>query len=273
MTTRALQPTPPTTFGQYSLVSYIHPLRGDRINLGVLVWHPFLGHNLRFAKSLQRVRCIDETADLDRLHGSLKRIEDIMEGWPSADRSPLAALASEFRHGLVVSGPLQARVCSPACTLERIYTALVRPEPFMRASSTHQFARAFVARIKAALKSEGIRDVRTNFNEEETFQPVRVAAWYNHRGEQYLWRAFSFAPMRLEQQLQAAKAIHAENQDLKGLAKYQTARLRVAVQLPKPEARADWPKAANWLRRQADVEIFEDRQSVDDRVQALVAAE
>jgi hypothetical protein len=274
MTTRALRATPPTTFGQYSLVSYIHPLRGERINLGVLVWHPILGHDLRFAKSLSRVRCIDEAVDLDRIHDSLQRIEQAMKGWSREDQSPLTALASEFRSGLTVTSPQQARVCSPSGTLERLYTALVSPEPFIRASSTHQFARAFGACIKAALKNEGVRDVRTNFNEEETFQPVRVTAWYSHHGQQNLWRAFSFATMKLEQQLQAAKAIHAENQDLKGLAKYQACRLRVAVQLPKPDARADWPKAASWLRRKADdVEVFEDRQSVDGKVRALVAAE
>src|SRR5271165_5019957 len=97
-------------FGQYSLVSYIHELRGERINLGVLVWHPWLGHDVRFIKSLQRIRCIDESADLERVRIGMQQITNTMNTWMEEEKSPLAALASEFRHGLIVTPPMNARI-------------------------------------------------------------------------------------------------------------------------------------------------------------------
>jgi hypothetical protein len=144
----------------------------------------------------------------------------------------------------------------------------------MRASSTRQFASAFTARLKAALKEAGVNEVRTNFSEDTTFQPVRVAAWYRRREVTYLWRAFSFASLKnVEQQLQAAKAIYAENLDLTGMPKYQAAHLGLAVHLPKPEARADWRQTSDWLKRRAErLEVFEDKQSIDEKVRDLVAA-
>jgi hypothetical protein len=258
-------------FGQFSLVSYVHQLRGERVNLGVLVWHPFLGSEVRFAKSLQRVRCVDDGADLDRMRKELERIQTTVQKWSDNDRSPLEPLAAEFRHGLVVSEPSNARICSPASTLERLYSSLVSPEPFARASSNRQFARAFAGRFKAVLEEKRVKEFQTDFTEKETFQPIRVAAWYKRKRESFLWRAFSFAAFHSgEQQLLAAKAIHAENVDLKALPKYSRSHLAIAVQLPKPGARASWMDSSKWLERKSDrVEIFEDRQSLEEKVPQL----
>jgi hypothetical protein len=262
-----------TDFGQYSLISYIHQLRCERVNLGVVVWHPVLGFDLRIAKNLQRVRCIDEGADMDRVRAALERVRETVSHWSRVDQSPLACLAEEFRYNLVVTPPLNARVCSPSCTLERLYTSLIAPEPFIRASSTRYFSLAFAARLKTALREQGVGDVQTDFFEEETFQPVRVTALYRRGKTRYMWRAFSFATYkRLDQQLLAAKAIYAENADLKSLPKYRDSSLAVAVQMPKPDARADWPRASEWLHRGTErVELFEDKRSLEEKIPELVA--
>jgi hypothetical protein len=201
----------------------------------------------------------------------LKRIEETVQQWTDKDRSPLGLLAAEFRHVLVVSEPLNARICSPASTLERLYTSLVSPEPFARASSTRQFARAFVGRLKAALEEKGVKEFRTDFEVKETFQPVKVAAWYKQKRTTFLWRAFSFATYKPEDQVLAAKAIYAENVDLKNLSKYSHCHLALAVQLPKPNARIAWSQTSRWLERKADrVEIFEDKASLEEKVPLLL---
>jgi Protein of unknown function (DUF3037) len=261
-------------FGQYSVVTYIHELRGERINLGVLVWHPVLGGGLKLARNFQRVRCIDDTADLERVRQACEQIQATMKACELGGPSPLFELALQFRHRLVVTPPMNARVHDPLATLERLSASLLAKEPFMRASTTTQFAKAFVAQLVEHIRQRGVTDVRASFSEEDTFQPVTIAACYNHASAQYLWRAFSFASLdRLDDQMTAAKAIYAENADLQSLPKYRLARLQLAVQLPKPQSRADWAKARAWLERGSDeVVSFEDRQSLEEKVPKLLAA-
>src|SRR5215210_5452571 len=120
--------------GQYSVVSYVHELRGERINLGVLVWHPFTGCVFRLPKNPSRVRSIDESADLERVRAAIERIGETVESWPPGSESPLSNLAGEFKHRLVVSPPLNARIQDPSAALERLSATFVPPEPsFARA--------------------------------------------------------------------------------------------------------------------------------------------
>lgn len=261
-------------FGQYSVVTYMHELRGERVNLGVLVWHPLLGGCLKFAKSFQRVRCIDDTADVPRLRQVCEEIRSVVEGAEAEGQCPLPELARQFRHGVIVSPPMKARIQDPAATLERLSASLLAKEPFIRTSSTAQFARAFSAQLVAEIKQRGATNVRANYLEEETFQPVAITVCYSHDSALHLWRAFSFTSLdRLEDQVTTAKAIFAENADLRALPKYRTAHLRLAVQTPKPQFRADWAKAQAWLRRATDDVIhFEDRASLDQKVPQLLTA-
>jgi hypothetical protein len=68
-----------------------------------------------------------------------------------------------------------------------------------------------------------------------------------------------------------AKAVHAENVELRDLDKYRDAHLLVAVQMPKPRARSEWDKAVRWLHRASeDVVTFEDKQSLDTKVPHLL---
>lgn len=65
-----------------------------------------------------------------------------------------------------------------------------------------------------------MRDDRYNYFEEETFQPIRVAASYILNSRFHIWRTISFASLHeLDKQLIAAKAFHADNADLMSLKK------------------------------------------------------
>jgi hypothetical protein len=238
----------------------------------MIVWHPVLGNELQFAKSLVRIRHVDEKADLDRVRLQLDLIRETMETWSDEEESPLAYLAKQYRNGLVVSSPLNARIQDPASTLERLYSSLMAPEPYMRASSTRQFARSFASQVNEALTALGRVGIEIDFTEFETFQPVKVTAKYDFDGISHLWRAFSFASLeKTEEQLTSAKAIYAENVDLMALHKYNNAQLGLAVQMPKPAARTDWQSAYDWLARgSARVGLFEDRQSLQHKIPEIV---
>ncbi len=259
--------------GQYSVVSYVHELRGERINLGVLVWHPFSGCAFRLPKNPSRVRSIDESADLDRVRDAIELINETAEGWSRGNESPLSDLAGRFKHLLVVSPPLNARIQDPWAALERLSATLVPPEPaFARAPSTRQFAGAFARHLEQAFKPRGARGFRSNYVEEDTFEPIPITASFELFSTSYLWRAFSFASESdAKKQLRLAKAVYAENVELKDLRKHRDAQLSLAVQMPKPRARAEWGRAVKWLNRASDrVETFEDKESLETKVPRLL---
>jgi hypothetical protein len=258
-------------FGQYSLVSYVHELRGERVNLGVLVWHPRFGAKFHFIKGISRVRTVDEGADLERVRRTLEHVTKVLSEWPKGSDSPLEKLASEFRHRLIVESPMNARICDPDFTVERLSSSMLPPEPFARSSTAVQFANAFVSRLTKRLQEKGVKGFRTNYNEQETFQPIRIAAFYKQKAIEHLWRTASFAALnKPEEQLTLAKAIYAENTEVRSLRKYKNAELSLAVQMPKPQNRSEWSKSVSWLKREAEhVTIFEDRQSIDERIAQL----
>lgn len=261
-------------FGQYSIVTYTHELRGERVNIGVIVWHPAFGAEIKLARNLQRVRCIDDAADLERIRQACEQMQAMLKETQPGGPSPLPDLARQFRHRLIVTPPLNARVNDLAASLERLAASLLAREPFMRASTTALFAKAIAAYLLREMQQRGVTDIRTQFSEEETVQPVTITASYEYASQQYLWRAFSFASLNgTEDQTRLAKAIYAENTELRLLPKYHDARLLLAVQLPKPQWRADWAKSQAWLRRLTDgVGALEDSESIAESLPQLLAA-
>jgi len=262
-------------FGQFSIVSYVHQLRGERVNLGVLVWHPLLGHAFQFAKYLDRVRIVDEAANASRVKANLDEIKETISSWSEELESPLEYLSSAFQHGVVVSPPQNARMQSPQATLERTYSHVMAPEPFMRASSTTQFSKAFSSQMQQALGELNRKIIKADYVETEAFKPVNVALWFEGRERSYLWRAHSFAALEsIERQVTAAKAIHAENNDLLSLPKYEEVRIGMAVQLPKPRFRSSWDEVHDWLSRTSPtIEVFEDRYSFDTKIPELASSD
>jgi hypothetical protein len=253
---------------QYSVVSYVHPLRGERVNLGVIVWHPQHGIQAKFLSGLARVNSVDEHASTRRVREELAAIERTLDEWKVGDRSPLPVLASEFQHKLVVAPPANARAQDPVWMLERLTTLLLPPTPFHRASSAKQFGAAFAREMKEVLRQADVQKVKTNFEERRTFRPILVAVAYRLGDADRVWRVGSFATAaKVEDQVTIAKALHAENHELRRVEPYRDAELNVAVQLPKPSARRDFPDALAWLGREVDrVEVFEDRESIASKV-------
>ncbi|MCH7483480.1 MAG: hypothetical protein IIC31_11745 [Chloroflexi bacterium] len=148
------------------------------------------------------------------------------------------------------------------------------PEPFRRASSNLQFANAFITRMQRALAGREANVINADYVEAETFKPVKVALWYEGIQRRHLWRTFSFASLNsADQQLTAAKAIHAENVDLMSLPKYENSDLAIAVQMPKPDERSAWDDVIDWLDRTShQVEVFHDRLSIDEKAPELAVA-
>jgi hypothetical protein len=260
--------------GEYAMVIYTHPLRGERLNIGVIVWHPWQRPVWRFISNVGRVREIDENADISRVRAELASIEALLEEWRDAS-SPLARLHAEFRYKVVVTSPRPARISDAAWTLERLTSTVLPASTYARRSSAKQFARSFTKLIIDELHRLNVADVQRNVTEERTFDPIQIDIAYVHADRYVLWRTNSFSSVhKLNDQLGLAKAIHAENSQLRTVADYHDAELNVAIQLPQPHERADWHRVWHWIDASASRAFaFEDRESVSQKLPALLGAD
>lgn len=81
---------------------------------------------IRYLDSLDRVKFIDPTANLEVLRKAIEGIRDIVttEG---ADRILFDSLSAELRGGLQISNTYPARLVSLEGTADRLYSILVAP--------------------------------------------------------------------------------------------------------------------------------------------------
>jgi hypothetical protein len=240
----------------FSIVSYIHQMRGDRVSLGVAVWHPTYGGDFKHKSDLKLLRYIDADADENRIEYQFSIIKASVEEPTHGDRSPLEELSARFRHGLVVGEPLEASGPSLDALLERLWNCLVSPDspPKSRASyaTDKTFTRSFLESFNSMQMSEDLIGLKEDYVEKRTFKPVKIAASYVIDGHEDIWRAFSFrnTPGAAGHQTTKAKAIVLDGRELMNLDQRGRIRLKIAVQLPRPENRRDeWVASLDWLKR------------------------
>lgn len=139
--------------GAYSVVRFSNNVSDERINLGVIVWHPLEGVKYKFSPSLDRVQAIDPRVTAGSVKEQLEVIRSELQ--PVAEEGPatLNRLSSWFKNGVEVSTPYPARIASSDELLERLYETLVYPVPeIQRASSQRQFERSFESALKTAIE-------------------------------------------------------------------------------------------------------------------------
>jgi hypothetical protein len=136
--------------GAYSLVRYADDVGDQRINLGVLVWHPVDGYRCRLSPAVDRVQAIDPRITIRPLKRQLDEIKVTVANALAEQKDLLVELCKTFRHGLVISCPYPARISSADETLNRLYDLLVSPVPEIRRASSQ---RAFESSLKNAIEA------------------------------------------------------------------------------------------------------------------------
>ena len=126
--------------GAYSVVRFSNNASDQRVNVGVLVWHPLEGVRFKFSPSLERIQAIDPRVSISSVRDQLEVIRSELTV-PNAAEGPvtLNRLSSWFRNGVEVSTPYPAKIASTDELLDRLYETLVYPVPeILRASSQRQ---------------------------------------------------------------------------------------------------------------------------------------
>jgi len=265
-------------YGQYSLVSYVHRLRGERVNIGVVVWHPRFGWRFPKADNLKRIACIDRDADLKRIEHDLMTIQQTLIHW-GRDRkeSPLTELAGQFRHGLVVEEPHNARVTDIDFLTERLSDTLIvannrKIKPDKDKILDRRFRRSFAGFAKDSLLHLGIFGGEYEFSVQRYNERIWIAARFQHGGHLHVWRTMVFAKsFSYNDKLIRAKAISSENEELRSMPKFRHARLGVAVRVSPDDAEATDQTIDRYITKYADrFQAFSHLPTIDSDDPALI---
>ena len=267
-------------YGQYSLVSYVHHLRGERVNVGVVVWHPRFGWRFPVSDDLKRIACIDREVDLDRVKHDLGVIRETLKDWPKQADSPLVGLALQFRNDLVVSEPLKARVVDIDFTSERLSNSLIAPEHGRTRRSeeailSKKFRKGFAAFVRESLIHSNVLGGEYNFSVKYYNDPIWIAARFRHQDRLVVWRTLTIAKTdNYGKKKLRAQGVNSENEVLRTIPPYHQARLKIAVRVPENDPDAGDPAMLQWLNRHADgVEIFNRIPTINQNDPALILAE
>lgn len=112
--------------GAYSIIRYSNDLNDQRVNLGVIVWHPIDGFVVRVSPELNRVKAIDPRIKVAEVKKQINTIREQIEDG-RARRETLDSLSAQFRHGLEVTAPYPARMHSANETADHLSELLVSP--------------------------------------------------------------------------------------------------------------------------------------------------
>jgi Protein of unknown function (DUF3037) len=196
--------------GAYSVVRYTDDLSDQRINLGVFVWHPVDGYRCRLSPALDRVQAIDPRVAITPLRRQLEGIKESLTSAKPENKNILDELCQTFRHGLVVSSPYPAKICSADETLERLYHLVVSPvNEIRRASSQKMFENSLRKTLEATLAGwpKGRFHQLGSKNIDGIHINIGLRTQIGHAGPAALWHPISLqSENRPEIQLATAKA-------------------------------------------------------------------
>ena len=242
--------------GAYSIVRYSNNLSDQRVNLGIVVWHPIEGFKFQFSRSLDRVQAIDPRIRILPLKHQIEVIKGEIKTSNPTQKEVLEELSLWFKEGLEVSLPYPAQIDSAAETLEHLYKMLVSPVPeFIRASSQRQFERSFDKALATAVKRFAPNFKYKNIGYRKFGKVlVNVGIRTSNGKHNALWHALSLQSQgRPDEQLAFAKATAMDINFLRtsgnGFRKHQQF---VALQEPRVKASHNLDDSMAWLKREAD---------------------
>jgi hypothetical protein len=243
--------------GAYALVRYSNDLNDQRVNLGIVLWHPHDGFRSRFTPQLDRAHAVDPRVRIAALKQQIGAISSELQGAPpgKAGKTVLTALSRSFVRGVEVSEAYPAEIADVDATLETLYERLVCPvEEFRRASSQRQFERSFKSSLTAVVKKlpgARVSDIGTKrVNGVAVDVGMRVVGPH----VKATWRALSLqAEDRAEDQVAKAKAIALDiNVVRSAMAEYRHDQHLVVVRPPKPKASESFKDSIAWLHHEAN---------------------
>ncbi len=245
------------SLGAYSIVRYSDDLGDQRINLGVVVWHPVDGYRCRISPSIDRVQAIDPRVTVSPLKRQLEDIRESVTNASATGADLLSELCNSFRHGLVISTPYPAKISSVEETLNRLYGLLVSPVPeIRRASSQRLFEKSLKKTIEFSMQTDwpkghieqlGVKTVKgISVN-------LGMRTQIGQSGRAALWHPLSLqSEGKVDAQMVSAKATILDIFQTRGIEQYKRDKQYVAVQAPRAKSASKFEEVVSSLEHAAD---------------------
>jgi hypothetical protein len=262
------------SLGAYSIVRYANDLNDQRVNLGVVVWHPREGFAHRFTYALDRIQAVNPRAHLRPVREQLNIIKEELDRPVKRERNSLETLAGLFTEGIQVTTPYPARIYSAYDALERLFSMLVSPFPeIRRASSQRQFEAAFGKALRQIVESFPIGRIEEIGTVQIDGVPTTIGFRTITQRKKTLWRPLSLHALDTpEKQLTEAKAAALDVFTTRRMPEYRADAHVVALQQPKTQSSERLEEVVACLKKATDtVLIGADSESFGEQVPALLA--
>src|SRR5438552_15565388 len=122
--------------GAYSVVRYSDTFRDERVNVGVVVWHPMSGFEWRFIPTLERIKAINPAVKPHAVRRQIRIVEDRLRDRADEGRGLMDELSDWLKEGLEFSKPYPTRLTAARETATRLYDMLVPPPEQPRQQET-----------------------------------------------------------------------------------------------------------------------------------------
>jgi hypothetical protein len=234
--------------GCYSVVRYSDSLSDQRVNLGILLWHPLEGYQQCFLRNLDCVTAIAPKTELQNLKYQLNVIEQQIVANHKEGTAKFTELSDWFRDGLEVTPPYPAKFEDLHSALHRLRTALLpqlavsqdlalaeQPRlPALLSPTTHRFEKTVFREIEYAARSRSY-DAAVMQVQKIGKLPVDPGLRTIAGRHKALWRALSFRRnQKQKSQVSEARNVAMEFLVLSEAPEFKHHRRFVVVQAKRP---------------------------------------
>jgi hypothetical protein len=232
--------------GAYSVVRYSDNFRDERVNVGVVVWHPASGFEWKFVPTLERIKAINPFVKPMAVRKQLRDVEDRLRE-AVGGRGLLDELSAWLKEGLEFSKPNPARMTAASETTNRLYDMLVPPT-----SESKPREAEFDVKIFAALR-DGLLNIaaqsRMDVIGERWVAGVKVnVGLHTHVNDtDMLWRTVSMRARAHADQIARAKSAAMDVLKIRGIVEFSNYKHVVAIDSPTRFAGEGLSESKRWL--------------------------
>jgi len=257
------------SLGVYSVVRFNDSMRDERVNLGVIVWHPHQGYAVKIPPSLDRAKVINPLLDAKDIKAQIKFLQSELSADGHDGRMTLERLSKVFHEGFEVSTPYPTRISGKDECADHLFHLLVNRAP-AHPEQTVATESAF-ARLANGLRAvtHGIDPTATvqDMGEEYiTNVRVQIGIRTTLKNIDCLWRILQLNKNG-EEPLVRAKAASLDILKVHGLERYRKLPYRVAVQSPR-RRKSTFEEAKKCLTERAEVVTFEKPEELEPAIGA-----
>jgi hypothetical protein len=259
--------------GAYSVVRFADSMRDERVNLGVIVWHPHQGFSWIIPKSLDRAKAVNPLLDSRDIKSQIAYLRDQLETKTVDGLAMLTDLSKTLSDGFQVSAPYPTRLSGVKECADHLFQLLVAkveysdnlvaPEMPVRERLVSDLRSvSFGIDHNAIVQEMGerhIANVRVNLG-------IRTSV----ARHDLLWRMVSLAT-NSDDRISRAKAAAMDIVKIRGLGEFGSFGHAIAAHSPKKDSGESFDESRKWLLDQTPhVLFFKNPEELPEAISAIL---